>query len=397
MRFRLITNRFFTQAFILTVLISITISLEDVHALGKKRGNKKEKQRLEALEAQLRKTQRTQRELEARLKKEKEQHDSDIQTAEKQRQLEAEVRKLGREVLKSASVFWTPQRCETDSLDNNQAPERMSWAIRCIGERSDAKTREWFLQEIDETALVMLKTNQNQRGPRGNPYYPTFGALPRIDDIIKAGVGYTYTPQITFIAPADRNADCAGLPHDDGVIGICEASCYTPEQRVLFPSGYIEIAVAREDGVSEIVTLAPDATLDKLTFKIAQVGHFTASIQDVWHEIIELRTLSGKRLRVTKNHPILTASGEMKNAEQLNLGEALLTVDGNPDPITDLTGGTYFGKVHNVRAASDSTSDNIVIAEGLLTGSSFYQNEGIIYLNRVIMRNNLPYALLESR
>jgi hypothetical protein len=36
----------------------------------------------------------------------------------------------------------------------------------------------------------------------------------------------------------------------------------------------------------------------------------------------------------------------------------------------------------------------IVVAQGYLSGSAYYQNDGVNYLNRQILRRNIPESLL---
>lgn len=85
---------------------------------------------------------------------------------------------------------------------------------------------------------------------------------------------------------------------------------------------------------------------------------------------------------------MLTA-GIMVEAKTLKIGDELFSVDGSGDRIVRTELKTLVGKVFNVDIASNELAENVVVAEGLLNGAIYYQNEGVKDLNRVFMRRSL--------
>lgn len=297
---------------------------------------------------------------------------------------------------------WNRARCEQwgDSLPNDAGMinQRSAWTMKCMLELSEDKSRPLSERLLHAAVHPTIKAFYNGKDAQtGRPFYPTWGKFqykvaPK-DPNIRPEV--IITNPAGFKAPVDRNAPCNIVPHGYVVVGMCEGGCYTPDQLVLFDSGYQQIGDASVKSAGAAVTVDPASTLDKLAFKTTAVEAFTTSLIDEWNEIVDIETVSGKSLRVTTNHPMLVSDGIVRQAKDLKVGDVLVQENGSPDPISKLTGSTYFGKVRNVRVASTNLIENIVVAQGLLTGTSFYQNEGLTYVNRAIFRALVPESLLK--
>jgi hypothetical protein len=52
--------------------------------------------------------------------------------------------------------------------------------------------------------------------------------------------------------------------------------------------------------------------------------------------------------------------------------------------------------VFNIQPEADSQPGQIVIAQGFLSGSSWFQNDGYEYVNRLILRRNVPEELFQE-
>lgn len=267
-------------------------------------------------------------------------------------------------VLIATQVFaaWSPVRCEKsgDSLDAAQAKERFLWAWKCV------PTFRLQLQENEE----MMDDNRNIR--QG---YPTFAK--------DSGAGVVY-----WKAPTDRNANC-DIPEDFTIGRFCVAGCYTPEQKVRFKNSNEAIGNAYENELSEIIIVDASSELKSLKFLFSQVEHYITDLVPGTHDVLEFHMLSGGSLRVTYEHPLVDSAGRMRTASSLKIGEALVLENGDFDPIISIDAEQYFGKVYNLEVTNQNIAEKIIVVQGYLNGTLYYQNEGLREINRVIFRTNL--------
>ncbi|WP_169796452.1 Hint domain-containing protein [Chondromyces crocatus] len=236
-------------------------------------------------------------------------------------------------------------------------------------------------------ALMFFKWTKVPAKKRARPLYPTFGSNPNVS------LGKTLKPNAGL-------TNC-NLYDDKGVAtstfyvnGYCESSCYTPEQEVLFPDGYQRIDVAVDALRPTMITLTPDATLDDLQFMESPVDSYTAELRDTDHVIFEIVAESGGRLRLTDQHPVILGDGKLVQARALKVGDTLLREDGALDPITSVEVRDHHGKVYNLRPKTTDRVSNLLIAQGYVVGSSRYQNDDIGYVNRTILTEHIPEALI---
>ncbi|MEI6806005.1 MAG: Hint domain-containing protein [Myxococcaceae bacterium] len=260
-------------------------------------------------------------------------------------------------------------RCKTfgDSLDSAQAIERREWAWKCF------PIERWRInlhdQILDET------TSQLVEG------YPTFAVVADND-------GTKISNPKNWFAPINRDADCA-VPTDYKLITFCGAGCYTPEQKVWFKDGYEAIGEAHAQNFLEIMTLTSSSVQSDLKFELSGIEYFITDFIAGTHEVLNIYTLSGGSLRVTLEHPLVDSEGRMRSANSLGIGDALVMANGDFDPIISIEPEQYVGKVYNVEVKNKNPSEKIIVAQGYLNGTVYYQNEGIRELNRVILRSNL--------
>jgi hypothetical protein len=313
---------------------------------------------------------------------------------------------------------WVEQRCTAlgDSLDSNKDIEmgRGQWASKClrnyeqnIAKQSDdffKKTGRWDLNLEDEKFLASASIGILDGGAAGEEYrntrywYPSFG--------VSDANGHPINP-LGLVAPVHENEDC-GISYRGGVavktdiladahyrvVAMCVSGCYTPDQKLLFKDGVQEIGDAFDHKNLEIETLTTDSTLGHPTYQTSELEAYTVDIAPAHQDVIDFETVSGKKLSVTKNHPLLDSNGQMRTAESLKIGESLVLEDGSFDPIIQISHRDYFGKVYNVRPRSAELLENIVVAQGVLSGSVYFQNEGTKDLNRALFRINLPKEII---
>jgi hypothetical protein len=184
------------------------------------------------------------------------------------------------------------------------------------------------------------------------------------------------------------------LPPGYAQRAICTSSCYTPSERLLFSSGYIPIKEALElrstaRASAGVVTLKGGSTTNNLHFEVHPVEAYTKSVTATIHAVMTFKMASGGSLTVTDNHPLVTGEGLLKEANNIEVGESLIRVDGSLDRVTTIERGKYKGKVYNLRPKTTEKIGNIIIAEGYLSGSSWYQNEGYDEMNKIIFRSSI--------
>ncbi|MBL4818843.1 MAG: hypothetical protein JKY15_06390 [Deltaproteobacteria bacterium] len=266
-----------------------------------------------------------------------------------------------------------PLRCKTsgDSLDAQQAVRRRAWASRCFPHHRGAIN--FHSQMLDEA------TNKLSEG------YPTFA---HIEDN-----GVISNPENWF-APTDEQADCT-LPNNYFLITYCAAGCYMPKERVWFQNSDVEIGIAHEQQLSQVMTLDSNFDYPNLKFSSSDVESYITDLVPGWQDILEITALSGGSIRVTTNHPLVDGEGRMRSAHSLTTQDSLMRSDGKLDPIISVDSKKYFGKVYNLEVTNQNLSEKIIVAEGYLNGTLYYQNEGLKDLNRIILRTNvIPNSLV---
>ncbi|WP_225409920.1 Hint domain-containing protein [Stigmatella hybrida] len=325
-----------------------------------------------------------------------------------------------------ASATILEQRCTDDSLDPAQAIQRNEWARKCGLAYNSGGTGAYFntelpasnggyLYEYTETTVgpaSRMFSGDFQSNEINSTYLNTIYLSSPITSSIDAQGFYKWTGSSTRVRPlplyptfSDNRDITAGTPlrphatladcnlyRANGTVapafyvnGYCRASCYSPEQEVLFSDGPQAIVEARKAMREDLVTLTADSTLDAIQLQTNQTYSFTEELRDTRHTLYEIATESGGHLRVTGAHPIIQGEGRLVQAQTLKVGDELVKVDGSRDRITDIRQTPYFGKVYNVRPVTDQPVTNILVAQGFLVGSSTFQNDDIGYINRVIL------------
>jgi hypothetical protein len=332
------------------------------------------------------------------------------------------------------------QRCNADNLDPVAATARIEWARKCALLTRVGNPNNWFdtgMPALNGGNLVDYleadaATNPNGLGTfsgpnygfevnyaftntlflsggtsqtteangyrkwfrdatrkRPRPLYPTFGSTASLLDATNVQ-----------LKPGANPDDCR-LFNSQGaatsvyyVNGYCEASCYAPEQKLQFEGGEESIVDALANRREDLITLAPDATLDNVRLMRNQTFAYTAETRDTKHVIFEISTESGGKLRVTDEHPVINGEGRMVAAKTLKVGEELVRKDGTFDSIVSIVKTEHFGKVYNLQPVSQDLVSNVLIAEGFLVGSSRFQNDDVAYMNRVILYRGVPAAVI---
>lgn len=279
-------------------------------------------------------------------------------------------------------------RCSQDSLSNTKAHGRYNWMLKCADQVPAIK------QFLEEFAQVRTSDKNGSGdyglGDKGRVLYPTF--------MYQRSGGSSDTP---WIAPVDPKAPC-DVPSTVYVAAVCLSSCATPEQQILAQAnakgklGYQPIVETWQKKFEFVATLQSESTLSSRRVQKTKVDQWVTELMDTHHDIIEFRMKSGGVLRVTPNHPLLSIDGRMRSAGEFKEGDSLVQLGGVADPIVSLSHEDYFGKVYNVFVRSADLHKNVVVTNGYLNGTAFYQNEGAKFLNRVVLRDRLVKGVFEK-
>ncbi len=223
------------------------------------------------------------------------------------------------------------------------------------------------------------------------PTYPTFGN----NADINVATQIFPNPNYSLVDCSLYTTAAATTKVDTSVTGFfvngyCTASCYLPEEQIMFADGPEAIIDATNQLRTGLRTLTPGSTLNKFSFRTDDVESFTRDIHDADHVIFDIRTASGGELKVTDKHPVVIGTGRIVEAQTLKAGQQLIKADGTRDPITSVTKTHFMGKVYNVKPVSTNKVANIIIAQGFLVGSSRFQNEDVDFINRIILGRSIP-------
>ncbi|MFY2556023.1 hypothetical protein ACN469_00110 [Corallococcus terminator] len=243
----------------------------------------------------------------------------------------------------STALAQLSTRCfQDDQLTTTElAKGRNAWARRC---GLITATREAYLNAENEYQVFTNGCNAYPAVPAGS--------------------------SCTFFVPAEEAATCiAGL----NKLGTCVAGCTTPSQKVAFGGRMLPVPEAYASGITTVTSLSPDSEPGFLRYGEQTIRSYVAG--DTQEDIFALETQEGRRLEVTAEHPMVLEDGTMVKARTLKAGDTLLGADGAKLHLNRVTVFNFKGQVWNVRPESKVKLENVMNAEGFLTGSVRFQNE----------------------
>jgi len=230
---------------------------------------------------------------------------------------------------------------------------------------------------------------QGRNAWAANCGYITPAAVPIYNDdgvyiVFTAGCGHAGCSPYIPISPGD--ACIFGLTK----LGYCEAGCYTPEQKVMFDGAYTGIMNAYDAGANTVTALTEGSTLRNMSFAEQPIHTYVAG--ETTETIFVLKDQQGDTLKVTSEHPLVRADGSLVKARMLQPGDVLAKADGDVARLTEVTTLPFSGMVWNVQPASHNKTENILAAEGFLTGSVRFQNEWADDVFRLSLRDDLDVS-----
>lgn len=290
---------------------------------------------------------------------------------------------------------WLNARCVQwgDSLDPGQARGRNHWAMRCYQERSDeifrivGQSPERAMELTDETVRISAYMYLIRRIEEANPglpgpkRYATFGMW---DSANREPAN----PD-RWKAPIDVNGSC-GFPRPEfSLVAFCVEGCFGAGQTVRFGDDDLTLEQASSQNRRSVSTVMSGSTLEQFSWGLAPVSGYVETLGRSEQEVIRIEAEEDHALTVTPNHPILTSTGSLVEARSLRVGDLVVTDSGKLVAVVRLATEAYFGKVYNVMVDSREPVRHLVSAGGIVNGSSYFQNEGNDWLNRLLVRINL--------
>lgn len=295
------------------------------------------------------------------------------------------------------------------AVESNEALGRLAWVVKC---KNQVPAFNNFLEAIrqiegctadlnNEPGKICLFSRPTMvlLGRFGASYFPHISFVhPESAEPMSALAGVAtkeiYTKVDQLSAPAIQNQVTVPCPNPANVQPIdmvCAPGCYRGDQRIMLTSSgsYSKIKQAKRASVSQLAVLSRDSTLTRPQYRTVRVGQYTETMEESDETLLKITSASGIQLSVTMNHPLVDGSGHMREASDLKPGETLLRLDGRPDLITKIEPQAFFGKVYNVSPESSDPRDNLLVAEGLISGSHNFQTVLHSYVNRQILRSNL--------
>lgn len=304
----------------------------------------------------------------------------------------------------NAGLIVNPVRCAVDSLpqwlhdtdpthydsktdSTGTARGRNAWWKTCNPSAYKMAYPDSKITGIDAEFNVIIQGNQNTR------LYPTFGIVTGSDPATREVIFTNKINEIPWVAPTTEpnsiGSEACNLPTDFEFVGLCTSGCVTPEQEIKTPSAEKPIVeLERLKNFNEISVLVPEANDRSFKMELNEFGvkSFVKDLIPTEQKILEINTRSGKTVRVSLNHPLLTEDFTMKQAQDLTLNNSLITSAGEADPITSINQVKYFGKLHNMYVDTPRLEQSLYIVQGLISGDKKYQDVSISDINRAILR-----------
>lgn len=268
-----------------------------------------------------------------------------------------------------------PARCAADSLPqwtggniNGTARGRNEWMKVCTFELYDAMFP--MGNEFDEL------TGNNRR------LYPTYG-IPKGDG--KTTQWDYGTWRAPTEAPASADAASCVKPAGYRFVGLCTSGCVTPDSIVTTRQGSIDIETMDLEATNE--TLVPtQASSESLRLEPMAVKRYTKDIAETKQEILVVKTVSGGSVKVSLNHPLLKGDYTMAKAEDLKVGDSLVTAEGKKDLIVAIEKQKFFGKLHNMTIETNELKKSLYVVQGYISGDKKYQDIEATNFNRQVLR-----------
>ena len=212
-----------------------------------------------------------------------------------------------------------------------------------------------------------------------------------LDFFVEQGLfaSFTRTDGSGGLAPFHQDAPC-NPPGTWRLVGSFPLGCFAHSTRLLFGDVWRTIPDAVNSSQSKLTALDTNSTLfnQKLRMDV-EVQSYTHGLEK--YPVITVSVINGKKITVTKNHPMIGGHGEIIPAQELVANAFVLTLDG-PQRIVGIEEHYPDEEVWNIRPTSSDPLNNVLIAEGFFTGSIRFQNEWADRAFRLMVAESMSAA-----
>lgn len=177
-------------------------------------------------------------------------------------------------------------------------------------------------------------------------------------------------------APACSPLRGTGL---EQLINYCPCGCFHPETLISvheWASGDVGEIEAGEliSGLDEfgLIHLSSDARRSSFTQAASPILITTKGKEE--RDLVVITTVSGRVLKLTEQHAVLTSGGIMKAAVDIAMTDKLVRKNGEEEAITHLDRESFAGEVVNFTVDARDPKEHIIFAEDLAVGDLLWQS-----------------------
>ncbi len=238
----------------------------------------------------------------------------------------------------------------------------------CTAYWSDANGKRWYPNGFNNNDWI--KHCKDKGDPKFNWVDSTWLAGRTAGQYVvclkyedSTGMGnHVFEPEYT--TPAITYPSCEGVKF----AGVVYKDCLAPSTLIKANGKYIPISSAATVGVRTVTTLkrAPGLSAANVLNETS-VRQFVSTPID--GNILKLMLGNGSSIAVTGNHPMVLADGQVVKADMLRVGDGLLRVDGDLEPILSIRQEAYIGDVWNVQTTSEKKWENMIMVNDVVVGS----------------------------
>lgn len=152
--------------------------------------------------------------------------------------------------------------------------------------------------------------------------------------------------------------------------GVCQCGCFAAGTSVLTGSGWQDVSEITKG--SFVTSYEEESNLSRPDFSERVVKSAISGPEKA--PLFVFSTQSGHSISVTQHHGMVLASGRMKAARDVRLGDLFVTVEGKPTAVTAIKRVSTDKPVYNLEVSSPVAGDHIIAAQGLLVGDLVWQN-----------------------
>lgn len=195
---------------------------------------------------------------------------------------------------------------------------------------------------------------------------------------------YLYARQL-FIAPMCNMFDRTQY------IGYCRCGCVAKDTQVYVEQDqalqWVSIdSLPGREAETKMLALAKKATTKKWDYSTQELVAMTIGPER--EPLVWITTTSGAKIGLTETHGVLLANGYMAKAVELQRGDMVVNMHGEPEIVAEIERKETTEDVYNVLtdAGTENKPGHIIFANGLAVGDLYWQNILEAEFRRIVIR-----------